>query len=152
MSNFIERTDYDAALHREILSSLLRETSAGGQPNPDYNPQVIEACEDNAIALMRSYLSNSYDCEAIFSARGAERHQLILMFAVDIAVYNILSLSNPQKMSKTREERYTRAIEWLKEVYRRDLPIEGAPRLPKDQQEGNSPWQIQADNVRPTLL
>lgn len=74
------------------------------------------------------------------------------MFALDIAVYNILSLSNPQKMSKTREERYTRAIEWLKEVHRRDLPIEGAPRLPKSQQEGNSPWQIQADNVRPTLL
>lgn len=71
MSNFIERTDYDAALHREILSSLLRETSAGGQPSPDYNPQVIEACEDNAIALMRSYLSNSYDCEAIFSAQGS---------------------------------------------------------------------------------
>lgn len=152
MSNFIDRTDYDATLHREILSAILKETSAAGQPNPDYNPQVLEACEDNAVALMRSYLSNSYDCEAIFSARGAERHQLILMFAVDIATYNILSLANPQKMPKTREDRYNRAIEWLKEVYKRDLPIEGAPRLPKEQQDDNSPWQIHADKIRPTLL
>lgn len=152
MSNFIDRTDYDATLHREILSSILRETSAGGQPNPDYNPQVLEVCEDNAIALMRGYLSNSYDCDAIFDARGAERHQLILMFAVDIATYNILSLANPHKMSKTREDRYERAMEWLKEVYSRGLAIEGAPRLPDKQAQDNSPWQIEADNIRPTLL
>lgn len=114
MSNFIELADYDASIHREILDSLLRRTMAGGQESPNYNPQVVEICEDRAIAEVRSYLSAIYDCEAIFSARGAERHQLILMFTLDIAIYHIFCQHNPYKISDIRKERYDSAIDWLK--------------------------------------
>ena len=48
MANFINTTDYDATIHREILDSLLRKDSAA------YDPQIIEICEDRAISEMRS--------------------------------------------------------------------------------------------------
>ena len=51
MSNFIDTTDYDATIHREILNSLLRTDSS------DYDPQIVEICEDRAVAEMRSYLN-----------------------------------------------------------------------------------------------
>lgn len=145
-SNFIEIGDYDASIHREILNALLRADA------DTYDPQIIEICEDRAIAEMRGYIGKSYDCEAIFNARGADRHPLILMFALDIAIYHIFCQHNPYKISKVREERYKRAVEWLKGVMRGDVTIEGAPRLPEEEVSGNSPWQIQADNVRPVVL
>ena len=132
MSNFIEITDYDASIHREILDSLLRQGTA------DYDPQIVEICEDRAVMEMRSYLNKQYDCNKIFLAQGTERHALVLMFALDIA--------------KIRQDRYDRAVEWLKGVMRGDVTIDGAPLLPAEEIEDKSRWQIKADEVRPTLL
>lgn len=100
---------------------------------------------------MRSFLNKTYDCDTIFSATGDERHELILMFAIDISVYHIFCQHNPYKMSKIRQDRYDRAVEWLKGVRTGDVTIDGAPLLPDDDLSGNSPWQIQADDIRPTL-
>lgn len=145
MSNFIEITDYDVSIHKEILDSLLR------QGTTDYDPQIVEICEDRAIAEMRSYLNKKYDCNRIFEVRGTDRHALVLMFALDIAIYHIYCQHNPYKMSKSREDRYNRTVEWLKGVMRGDVTIDGAPLLPADELEDKSRWQIKADEVRPVL-
>ncbi len=146
MDNFISTADYDATIHREILNALLRADSA------DYDPQIVEICEDRAVAEMRSYLNKTYDCDAIFSARGTSRHALILMFAIDIAVYHIFCQHNPYKMSKIRQDRYDRAVEWLKGVMNGDITIDGAPTLPDDTLAENARWQTLADDIRPTFL
>ena len=146
MQNFIAITDYDASIHREILDALLRQGTA------DYDPQIIEICEDRAVAEMRSYLNKKYDCNAIFAAEGQDRHPLILMFALDISIFHIFAQHNPYKIAKIRQDRYDRAIEWLKGVMKGDVTIDGAPLLPGGQLEDNSQWQIKADEERPTLL
>lgn len=146
MDNFINIGDYDASIHREILDALLRKDSAS------YDPQIIEICENRAIAEMRSYLGKTYDCDDIFAARGDERHQLVLMFALDITIYHIFCQHNPYKISSIREQRYKRAIEWMKGIMNGDITIEGAPLLPEEQQRENSRWQIEADEVRPIMI
>lgn len=145
MQNFISLEDYDASIHREILDSLLRQGTL------DYDPQIIEICEDRAISEMKSYLNKKYDCQAIFSQTGAERHPLILMFALDIAIYHIFCQHNPYKMSKIREDRYERATTWLKGVMKGDITVEGAPLLPSDTISDNSNWQIKSEEVRPVF-
>lgn len=145
MQNFISLEDYDASIHREILDSLLRQGTS------DYDPQIIEICEDRAISEMKSYLNKKYDCQAIFSQTGAERHPLILMFALDITIYHIFCQHNPYKMSKIREDRYERAIEWLKGVMKGNITVEGAPLLPSDALSDNSNWQIKSEEVRPVF-
>ena len=45
MSKFIELSDYDASIHREILDALTREDDA-----------VVEICEDRAVAEMLSLI------------------------------------------------------------------------------------------------
>jgi phage gp36-like protein len=146
MDNFITVEDYDASIHREILDSLLRINT------DNYDPQIIEICEDRAVSQMRSYMNKIYDCDAIFAARGDERHPLILMFALDIAIYHIFCQHNPYKMSAIRKERYDRAIEWLQSVMSGDVTIDGAPLLPDDVLADNSRWQIRSDDVRPVML
>ena len=99
MSKFITPQDYDASIHREILDALTRNDNA-----------IIEICEDRAIAEMRGYLSARYDTDTIFKAEGTARNELILMMAVDIAVYHLFSIHNPQKMSQIRKDRYDRSM------------------------------------------
>ena len=98
MSKFIELSDYDASIHREILDALTREDDA-----------VVEICEDRAVAEMRCYLSRRYDCDKIFTATGDKRNQLVLMMAIDIAVYHIFCIHNPRNLSPLRKERHERA-------------------------------------------
>ena len=102
MSKFIELSDYDASIHRDILDALTRNDDA-----------IVEICEDRAIAEMRGYLSGHYDCDKLFAATGDERNQLVLMMALDIAIYHIFTIHNPQKLSQMRKDRYDRAVEWL---------------------------------------
>ncbi len=143
MNTFIQLSDYDSTIHRDILDSLLRGDAQDGQT-------IIEDCQLTAIAEMKSYLDKTYDVEKIFSAEGKERHPLVLSMAKDIAIYHIFCIHNPYKMSQIRKDRYQRAIDWLKGVAKGELTISGAPRLPEDEAAANSPWQVENNELRQT--
>lgn len=144
MAQFITLDDYDASIHREILDALLRHDSDVA------DSAIIEICEDRAIDEMRCYLDKFYDCNTIFSATGSDRNQLILMMALDIAIYHIFCQHNPYKISQMRKDRYDRAVEWLKAVAAGKISIANAPRLPEEQQAQNSPWQIGSNELKPS--
>lgn len=137
MSQFVQLSDYDASIHREILDALTRDDDT-----------VVEICEDRAIAEMRCYLSKRYDCDRIFSALGDDRNQLVLMMVIDIAVYHIFCIHNPLKLSQIRKDRYERAVEWMKAVAREDISIEGAPLLPEEQRLSASSFRIRSNPKR----
>ncbi|EJW99456.1 protein containing DUF1320, partial [gut metagenome] len=141
MDNFIDIKDYDAAIHREILDSLLKGDAMA-------DPGIIEICEDQAISEMKSYLGHFYDTEEIFSQRGDRRHPLILMMCLDIAIYHIFCIHNPYKMSDIRKDRYDRAVAWMKEVAKGMITIDGAPKRPAA--DGSDPWQIVSNESRGT--
>lgn len=137
MSQFVQLSDYDASIHREILDALTRSDES-----------VVEICEDRAIAEMRCYLSKRYDCDRIFAAVGDDRLQLVLMMVIDIAVYHIFSIHNPQKLSQLRRDRYDRAVEWMKAVAAEDISIEGAPLLPEEQRAAHAAFRIHSNPKR----
>ena len=137
MSQFVQLTDYDASIHRDILDALVREDET-----------IIEICEDRAIAEMRCHLSKRYDRERIFSATGEERHQLILMMVIDITVYHIFCIHNPTKLSAMRKDRYERAVEWMKAVSGEDISIDGAPLLPKEGRAAKSTFIVKSNPKR----
>lgn len=121
MSNFITTSDYNASIHAEILAAITRDDTI-----------AVDICEDRAIQEMRGYLGVRYDCDALFAASGTARNQLVLMMAVDITVYHIFCIGNPQKLSQMRKDRYDRAVEWLKAVSKGAINIDGAPLLPAE--------------------
>ena len=137
MSEFIELTDYDASIHREILDAVTREDEA-----------VVEICEDRAIAEMRCYLSKRYDCDRIFTATGDKRNQLVLMMAIDIAIYHVISIHNPQSIKGIRKERYERAVEWLKAVAAEEISVDGLPLLPGETRAAKSNFLIKSNRKR----
>lgn len=113
---FITDEDYKVV----VGDSALRVISQASRENR-------ENAEVEAIEEIAGYLRPKYDCNAIFSAEGNARNRLVVMYAVDVALYH-LSASLPQKMgSEVRQERYERAIKWLEGVQAEkilpDLPL-----------------------------
>ena len=141
MSQFVNIEDYDASVHREILDALVRDDQS-----------LVEICEDRAIAEMRCYLSKRYDCDAIFSASGPDRNQLILMMVIDIAVYHIFCIHNPQKLSQIRKDRYERAVEWMRAVADEEISIEGVPMLPEDERASKASLMFKSNRKRVNRL
>lgn len=71
---------------------------------------------EEAIEEVAGYLRPQYDCDKIFAATGEERNKQVVMYAADIALYN-MTAAMPQRMgSEVRVERYERAIKWLESV------------------------------------
>ncbi len=136
MSSFINLTDYDASIHAEILDAVTRK-----------DPAIVEICEDRAITEMKGYLQARYDCDAIFNATGIDRNQLVLMMAIDISLYHILCVHNPQNLSTMRQARYDRAMKWLEKVSENKLSIAGAPELEKESQ---TPANLMGSNPKRT--
>lgn len=141
MSQFIDLKDYDASIHREILDALVRDDES-----------LVEICEDRAIAEMRGYLAKRYDCNGIFSAKAENRNQLILMMAIDIAVYHIFCIHNPQKLSQVRKDRYERAVEWMKAVADEEISIDGAPLLPEEDRAKKATLMFKSNHKRVNRL
>ncbi len=116
MNTFITETDYDAAIHTEILNAIIRMDN-----------ELLEIIEHQAVEEMAGYLASRYDIEAIFSKTGADRHSLLLMFAIDITLYHLHAIHNPVKFPMVRKDRYERAIDWLKSVQDGQINPTGLP-------------------------
>lgn len=91
-----------------------------------YQYQLLEITEhDNDIVLQniaaaeaeaRGYLAALYDVDTIFSSTGAAREPLLMEIIKNIAIYHIARLSNVDMLYKQIQDRYDRAIVWLKGV------------------------------------
>lgn len=134
-NHFINKSDYDATIHKEILDALIREDDA-----------VLDIVEEQTVSEMKSFISGRYDAEAIFAARGSARHPMVLMMARDIAIYHIFSIHNPQKMTQIRKDRYERATKWLEMVASGKVLISGAPTL--DVEERSSEYLMKSNSKR----
>ena len=137
---FITDEDYRVVIGEQALK-VVSQVSEENRVN----------AETEAVEEIAGYLRPKYDTAAVFSASGSDRNRLVVMYVCDIAIYHIYCQHNPYKISKSREDRYNRAVEWLKGVMRGDVTIDGAPLLPADELEDKSRWQIKADEVRPVL-
>jgi phage gp36-like protein len=94
---------------------------------------VMTAAIDSAIAEMEGYL-RAYDTDSIFLREGKNRNALLVMFAKDIAAWHFLVLCNAGHQLELRQDRYDRAISWLKAVQKGDV----VPSLPSAEKDGVS--------------
>lgn len=135
METFIEKSDYPQSVHTEILDALIRNDET-----------ILDLVEDRNIGLAKGYIEGRYDADAMFAARGAERNKVLLGVCLDLVLYDIFSIHNPQKMSQIRKDRYDRAVEWLKAVQKGNVTISGAPRL--TEAETNDSFRIVSNRKR----
>ena len=112
--SFITIEELRTHLHQESVETISRQDET-----------VVLAAIDAAVAEAYGYLG-AYDREKIFSASGDERNALLLTFVKDIAVWHFICLSNAGVEIQLRQDRYERAISWLRAVQKSEI----TPNLP----------------------
>ena len=106
---FLTIQELNTHLHDELVETITRGDAT-----------IVQAAIDAAIAEAKGYLTR-FDCTRIFSASGSKRNQLLLIFVKDIATWHLINLCNAGTDLKFRQDRYERAIDWLKAVQRGDV-------------------------------
>ncbi len=127
---FLSDEDYAVVIGDDALKVVSRASA-----------EIRRNAELEAMEEMSGYLRPAFDCDAIFSASGTDRNPLVVMRAVDIALYHLVA-SLPQTMGiEIRKERYERAIEWLEGIQAGKI----IPDLPQAVDEEGRP------SVSPTI-
>lgn len=110
---FVTNNDIEVLIRADMLQHIIGT-----------DVTLLDRAESAAIKKIRTYLINRYDVDAVFSALGTERDELILMYAIDIMLYDLHSRINPRKVPELRRTRYKEAIDWLKDVLQGNLSAE----------------------------
>lgn len=69
-----------------------------------------------AIDEAKSYLNGKYDCKAIFSTEGDQRHATLLEHCTNMAVWYIIRRANTDMIFEQAKEYRNAAIDWLEKV------------------------------------
>ncbi len=124
---FLTIQELNTHLHDEQVETITR----GDETIP-------QAAIDAAIAEAKGYLTR-FDCTRVFSASGNKRNQLLLIFVKDIATWHLINLCNAGTDLKFRQDRYERAIDWLKAVQRGDVSPDLPDRETEEETGSNAP-------------
>lgn len=84
-------------------------------------------CRKHTAILVRN------DRKKIFEATGSQRNALLLIFVKDIAVWHFVNLCNAGTDLQLRQDRYERAVAWLRQVQKSDVK----PDLPVMDEDGD---------------
>lgn len=107
---FIEESDLLTKIRLSDLKQIVGE-----------DQQLIAHSISYAIGEIKPYLAK-YDTEKLFSAIRDNREPLLVAFAVDIAIYELIALARPNIDTTDRRERRNRAIGYLQAVRDDNLP------------------------------
>jgi len=111
---FLSNEEMKTHLHQEDVDVISRGDDT-----------LMTAAIDTAMQEAKGYLSK-YNKAVIFETTGTERNALLLTFLKDIAAWHFLVICNAGSDYKIRQDRYDRAVSWLKAVQRGDI----SPDLP----------------------
>ncbi len=102
---FIQETDLYRAMRKEYIDEIKLQDDA-----------LPLHCMSAALEEMKTYLRETFDTATIFSAVDDDRDKLLVTFAVDIAIYNLIELVPVGVDVEQKRLRYKRAIDWLEKV------------------------------------
>jgi len=136
---FLEKQDFTASIHEEILNALTRD-----------NDDVIEDNVSRTVDEMKAYMNGRYDTTAIFNATGDDRNKFIVRLGLSISIYYICLAHNPRKLTQTILSEFERAIETLEKIQSGKVTPEGLP-VPEPEEGTNSGGPVQWGGMCPTI-
>ena len=98
----------------------------------DGDSTMLQAAIDAAIVEAKGYLS-AFDIEAELLKTGTARNPLLIIFIKDIAVWHFINICNVNTSMELRQDRYERAVAWLRAVQKGEVKPDLA-ELPAEEQ------------------
>ncbi len=113
---FIEKADFPATIHTEILNALTQGQDA-----------VIDENVKRTIDEISAYLNGRYDTVNIFNKTGNARSMYVVRIAVTISTYYIFLAHNPRRMTEAMKYEFERAIDTLEKIQAGKISPVGLP-------------------------
>lgn len=110
MSAYITKSDYLTEMRAASLDKLTDDTD-----------DILNAAEETAISMVKSYIGKIYDFEAEIAKIGLDRDYMTLKIVKDITIANIFERIHVRKRPDHIVENYDRAIDWLEKVARGEI-------------------------------
>lgn len=105
-------------------------------------PEAINA----AMTEAQGYMSR-YDYDTIFSMAGVDRNPILMMYIKEIAKWHFISVCNAGVDYKSAEDRYDKAIIWLKNLQAGKVVMRDWP-LFQDGEEPSNSFTIRSNEKR----
>lgn len=102
---YLTEDDFGVQIQEYELADIIRDDT-----------QILDKSELMAVEEMQSYLRSRFDVASIFSQTGDDRNALLIMYAIDLALYHLFSAITPRNVPQIRMDRYDAAIRWLDKV------------------------------------
>lgn len=103
---FIQETDY---------KTLITEEDRAVVEQSDDAMRVV--AEETAVELMSGYLRGRFNLTTAFDGTTpSSRNKALVMFCLDITLYNLHSSISGRNIPEQRIKRYEDAIKWLEDV------------------------------------
>lgn len=119
---FLSNDEMKTHLYAENISVIQRDDET-----------ILTAAIQGAIVEAKGYLK-AYDLNKVFGSIGDGRNPLLLIWVKDIATWHFLVLCNAGHELQLRQDRYDRAITWLRGVQKGDID----PDLPIKEDENGT--------------
>ena len=100
----------------------------------DGDSTMLQASIDGALVEAKGYL-HAFDIAAELAKTGVQRNALLIIFIKDIAVWHFINICNVNTSMEVRQDRYDRAVSWLRQVQKGEV-IPDLPALPAADQTG----------------
>jgi len=114
-------------LNKEELKTVSTISVIDKITGPNFD--VVDDIVQESINLMKGYLSRYYDAEAIFSARGNDRHRTVLKRLKDIVIYELYE-RHTREQNAVAARRFNEAMKWLEELNSGELADKTLPPIP----------------------
>ncbi len=124
---FLNETDLHTAIYPHLLKAIKQQDET-----------IVVFGIDAALEEAESHLKERYNTEEIFNKEGDERNKLLLMMCRDIAIFNIIGISNPGVDYEDKSNRAETARKWFDAVRAGEI----SPNLPKRPAEENTYGKI----------
>ncbi len=124
---FLTEADLHTAIYPNLLEVIKQEDET-----------IVVFGIDAALEEAESELRERYNTEEIFNKTGNERNKLLLMICRDIAVFNIIGISNPGVDYEDKSNRAEIARKWLESVRNGETK----PNLPQRSENEITPGKI----------
>ena len=101
--DFITTGDIDVQIRSNMLTEIIGTDTS-----------LLDKAEAATILKVREHLKDRYDIDTELAKTGTDRNELLVMYMVDMMLYDLHSRINPRKIPELRRTRYKEAMEWLK--------------------------------------
>ena len=103
---YLTRSDLEKSIESTLLEAI----------DFSEDDSITTTAINQAIGQIRAYTVDKYDIATELLKTAANRDEMILMIAKDLAIYHMLSYVDAASIPNTRRERYKAAIEFLKDI------------------------------------